>query len=149
MKLQLARNAFANLLGALVPALVALGTVPLVVRGLGEAGYGVYSLVTAIVGYFAVIDMNVTAGSVKFIAGFSARKDSAKVNETICFGIMVYALLGVVGALGLFGGAHSSSPACSACRPRWRPRRSPPAGWRRSDSSSASCRTTCKACRRR
>lgn len=106
MKLHLASNAFANLLGALVPALVALGTVPLVVRGLGEANYGVYSLVTAIVGYFAVIDINVTAGSVKFIAQFSARKDRDKVSETVWFGIMVYAVIGVVGALGLFGGAH-------------------------------------------
>ena len=62
MKLRLASNAMANLLGALVPSLVALATVPLVVRGLGDASYGVYSLVTAIVGYFAVIDINVTAG---------------------------------------------------------------------------------------
>jgi O-antigen/teichoic acid export membrane protein len=106
MKLQLARNAFSNLLGALIPALVALGTVPLVVRGLGDAGYGVYSLVTAIVGYFAVIDINVTAGSVKFIAGFNARKDNDRINQTISFGIMVYALLGALGALGLFCGAH-------------------------------------------
>jgi O-antigen/teichoic acid export membrane protein len=106
MKLQLLRNAFSNLLGALVPALVALGTVPLVVRGLGDASYGVYSLVTAIVGYFAVIDINVTAGSVKFIAGFSARKDLGKISETVVFGIIAYALLGAVGALGLVGGAH-------------------------------------------
>ena len=106
MKLQLASNAFSNLLGALIPALVALGTVPLVVKGLGNAGYGLYSLVTAIVGYFAVIDINVTAGSVKFIAEFNARKDSGKIGETVCFGIMVYALLGALGALGLFFGAH-------------------------------------------
>ena len=106
MKLRLASNAVANLLGALVPSLVALGTVPLVVRGLGDASYGVYSLVTAIVGYFAVIDINVTAGSVKFIAGFSARKEHARIGETVFFGIIVYALLGVVGALGLFGSAH-------------------------------------------
>ena len=50
MNLSLVRNAFSNLLGAVIPALVALGTVPLVVRGLGDASYGVYSLVTAIVG---------------------------------------------------------------------------------------------------
>ena len=106
MKLRLASNAMANLLGALVPSLVALGTVPLVVRGLGDASYGVYSLVTAIVGYFAVIDINVTAGSVKFISGFSARKEHTRIGETVFFGIMVYALLGVVGALGLYGGAH-------------------------------------------
>ena len=61
MNLNLVRNAWSNLLGAAIPALVMLATVPLVVKGLGDASYGVYSLVTAIVGYFAVIDINVTA----------------------------------------------------------------------------------------
>ena len=73
MKLQLARNALFNLLGAAVPAIVALGTVPMVVRGLGDAGYGVYALITSIVGYFAIIDINVTAGSVKHIAAHWAQ----------------------------------------------------------------------------
>ena len=40
MNLSLVRNAFSNLLGAVIPALVALGTVPLVVQGLGDANYG-------------------------------------------------------------------------------------------------------------
>src|SRR5690349_9512831 len=100
--LSLLRNAFANLLGAVIPALVALGTVPLVVKGLGDANYGVYSLITAIVGYFAVIDINVTAGSVKYIAEFNARQDRERINETVFFGLVVYALLGVAGGLGLF-----------------------------------------------
>lgn len=110
MNLSLLRNAFANLLGAVVPALVALGTVPLVVKGLGDANYGVYSLVTAIVGYFAVIDINVTAGSVKYIAAFNAQQASryndACIDETVFFGLCVYALLGLAGAIGLFFGAH-------------------------------------------
>jgi O-antigen/teichoic acid export membrane protein len=106
MNLRLVRNALSNLMGAVVPALVALGTVPLVVKGLGDASYGVYSLITAIVGYFAVIDINVTAGSVKYISQFNARRDNARINETIFFGIMVYALLGVAGGLGLYFGAH-------------------------------------------
>lgn len=114
MNLSLVRNAFSNLLGAVIPALVALGTVPLVVRGLGDASYGVYSLVTAIVGYFAVIDINVTAGSVKYIAEYHARRehggDPAKaqerIDETVFFGLAVYSLLGLVGALGLFFGAR-------------------------------------------
>jgi O-antigen/teichoic acid export membrane protein len=105
MNLRLARNACANLLGALVPAVVALGTVPLVVRGLGQADYGLYSLVTAIVGYFAVIDINVTAGSVKFIAESQARHDAARIAETVSFGLAVYAALGALGAAGLYLGA--------------------------------------------
>jgi len=105
MKLNIVRNAVANLLGALVPAVVALGTVPLVVRELGDASYGVYSLVTAIVGYFAVIDINVTAGSIKYIAGYNASGDQAHIDETVFFGLSVYALLGLAGGIGLFFGA--------------------------------------------
>lgn len=105
MKLSLTRNAVANLLAAAIPALVMLVTVPLVVRGLGEAGYGVYSLVTAIVGYFAVIDINVTAGSVKFIAEHRANDDEDKVAETVSFGLATYLGIGLAGAAGIFLGA--------------------------------------------
>jgi O-antigen/teichoic acid export membrane protein len=106
MDLKLLRNACSNLLGAAIPALVALATVPLVVKGLGEASYGVYSLVTAIVGYFSLIDINVTAGSVKYIAQYSARQDRERISETVCFGLLIYAGLGAAGALGLYVGAH-------------------------------------------
>jgi O-antigen/teichoic acid export membrane protein len=117
MKLQLARNAVANLLGAAIPAVVALGTVPLVVRGLGEAGYGVYALITAIVGYFAIIDINITAGSVKHIAAHwartlhddgaqEARQDAADgIDQTITFGLLVYGALGAVGGVAVFATA--------------------------------------------
>jgi len=104
-ELRLFHNAWSNLLGAAVPALAALATVPLVVAGLGDASYGVYALVTAIVGYFAVIDINVTAGSVKYIAAQHARAEPERVAETLCFGSAVYALIGAVGGLGLFFGA--------------------------------------------
>ncbi len=106
MNLRLARNAWSNLLGAAIPALVMLATVPMVVKGLGDASYGVYSLVTAIVGYFAVIDINVTAGSVKYIAEHNARKDQEGVYETLSFGLATYAIIGVLGALGLLLGAE-------------------------------------------
>ena len=107
MNLRLARNAWSNLLGAAIPALVMLATVPLVVRGLGEAGYGVYSLVTAIVGYFAVIDINVTAGSVKYIAEHNAHRDHGSIAETVSFGVAAYAGIGLLGAAGIFLGARA------------------------------------------
>jgi O-antigen/teichoic acid export membrane protein len=106
MELRLARNASANLLGAAIPAVAALATVPMVVHGLGNAGYGLYALVTAIVGYFALVDINVTAGSVKYIAEFNARGERERVAETVVFGIAIYALLGLAGAAVLLLGAR-------------------------------------------
>lgn len=124
MKLQLLRNAGANLLGAAIPAAVALATVPLVVHGLGDAAYGVYALITAIVGYFAIIDINVTAGSVQHIATHWAHWTQAgqagaqeekpadrqvgaqdSIAQTITFGLLVYSGLGLLGGLALWGSA--------------------------------------------
>jgi len=125
MKLQLVRNAVFNLLGAAIPAAVALGTVPLIVRGLGDAGYGVYALITAIVGYFAIIDINVTAGSVKHIAAHWAQTPQqdpqpdqgpgaripptaeqtaagAGIDQTITLGLLVYGSLGLVGGVAVW-----------------------------------------------
>ena len=113
MNLQLVRNACANLLGAAIPAVVALATVPLILRGLGDAGYGVYALITAIVGYFAIIDINVTAGSVQHIAthwaqgaqqpGTPAAYASARaIDETITFGLLVYGALGTAGGIAVW-----------------------------------------------
>ena len=62
------RGAAFNLLGAAVPAALAVLTVPLVVRYLGQEDYGLLMLVTSIMGYFALIDINITAASTKFVA---------------------------------------------------------------------------------
>ena len=117
MNLRLVRNAWSNLLGAAIPALVMLATVPLVVRALGQDGYGLYALVTAIVGYFAVIDINVTAGSVKYIAEHHAHQHDERIAETLSFGVASYAAIGLVGAVGIFLGAQMLVRAVFAVPP--------------------------------
>lgn len=102
----LARNAFFNLLGAAVPAVLGIVTIPYVVRMLGTDGYGLLTLITAIVGYFAVLDVNLTAGSTKYVAQFHAANDHQRLAQTVCFGLAVYACIGLVGGLGLWLGAN-------------------------------------------
>lgn len=96
------RNSLFNLAGGVLPALIALGTVPFIVRGLGDSGYGVFMLVTSIVGYFALLDINVTAGSVKYVAEFHATGQKDKLNATLSFGLLIYLGIGTVGALILY-----------------------------------------------
>lgn len=99
------RNAFFNFAGGVVPALVTLFTIPLIVRGLGSEGYGLFTLITAIVGYFALIDINVTAGSVKYIAEYAAKDDQPKINQSFSFGLLIYFVIGACGAGGIFFGS--------------------------------------------
>ena len=56
----LLRNSLWHLSGSALPALVALATVPLMIHGLGLEGFGVVTLITSVVGYFGVLDANLS-----------------------------------------------------------------------------------------
>lgn len=105
MSWQLMRNSFANLAGAVLPALVALATIPFIVSRLGEVNYGVLTMVTAIVGYFALIDINVTSASVKYVAQYRATSQLAELYQVVTFGALVYLTIGTVGGVSIFFGA--------------------------------------------
>lgn len=98
----LLRNSLWNLLGAALPALVALATVPLLIRGLGIEGFGIVTVIGAIVGYFGILDLSLSAGAIKYLAEHHARNDPRRFSETFWFGLAFYGLLGLVGGLLLF-----------------------------------------------
>ena len=97
----LARNAAFNLLGAAAPALLSVLTLPYIVGKLGTVDFGLLILVTAIMGYFAMIDISVTAGSTKFVAQYNASGEHHKVHATASFGLVVYLCIGLAGMLGM------------------------------------------------
>lgn len=99
MKFEALRNALANLLGGLIPAAVTLLTLPFIANTLGSDNYGVLTLISAIVGYFAILDINVTAGSVKFVAQHHATGSIRVRNQTITCGLAIYAAIGATGCL--------------------------------------------------
>lgn len=103
--MSITRNAIANMLGGLLPALVMLVTLPFIVRHLGTADYGLLTMVMAITGYFALVDINVTAGSVKFIAEHHARGDDQRSAEVITFGLLFYLTAGLIGGALIYFGA--------------------------------------------
>lgn len=103
--MNIARNALFNFAGGVLPALITLATIPIIVRSLGDAGYGLFTLITAIVGYFALIDINVTAGSVKYIAEYAAKNNRRGIDQTLSFGLLVYFSIGIVGAATIFFGS--------------------------------------------
>ena len=104
--MRLLRNALFNLVGGIVPAVASLLAVPVIVSRLGTDQYGVFALVTTIVGYFAVFDINVTAGSVKYLSEHHARGEHDRANEVMTFGGVIYLGVGVIGGLGIALFAH-------------------------------------------
>lgn len=102
----LIRNSLWNVTGSALPAIAALASVPLLIASLGVEGFGIVTLVSSVIGYFAVLDINLSAGAIKYLAESHAAGDKQRFDETFWFGALFYGLLGMVGGLAIFfGGA--------------------------------------------
>lgn len=102
----LLRNSLWNLSGSAIPMVVALATVPLLIGALGVEGFGIVTLVGSLIGYFGVLDINLSAGSIKYLAEHHAADDRERFAETFWFGTMFYGCLGLLGAFGIFFAAE-------------------------------------------
>ncbi|MCM8611623.1 oligosaccharide flippase family protein [Accumulibacter sp.] len=102
---QALHNAASNFLAGLLPAMVLLVATPVLVHGLGTEGYGLLVLILSVTSYMSMFDINMTAGSVKFIAEYHANRDARRVMQVICFGLVIYTVIAAAGASFLILGA--------------------------------------------
>lgn len=94
-----------NVFGAIVPLAVALVTVPIYVRHIGDARYGVLSIVWVLLGYFGFLDLGLSRAAVNALARLrdAPQGDRARVLVTT---LVLNLSLGLFGSLCLavFGG---------------------------------------------
>jgi O-antigen/teichoic acid export membrane protein len=97
MKARTLKTNFAiNVLGAIVPLVVALVTVPIYVRHIGDARYGVLSIVWVLLGYFGFLDLGLSRAAVNALARLREAPQEARARVLVT--TMVLNL-----GLGLFG----------------------------------------------
>jgi O-antigen/teichoic acid export membrane protein len=97
MTQKFAINSILNFMGAATPALANLIAVPVLINNLGNADYGLLTLVLALVGYFSLLDISATQGSTRFIAEYDSLGQPQQANEVISFGLVIYLAIGLAG----------------------------------------------------
>ncbi|MGZ4959249.1 MAG: oligosaccharide flippase family protein [Methylomonas sp.] len=105
MNHKFAKNSALNFMGAVTPALANLIAVPVLVNYLGTAEYGLLTLILALVGYFALLDINATQGSIRFIAEYDRLGKLRQANEVISFGLVIYLSIGFAGMIFIYAAA--------------------------------------------
>lgn len=93
----LARNSVLNLLGQVLPMIAAVFTIPYIVRGLGENGYGILSVALMVLGYFSIFDLGLGRATVKLVAEHLSPEKIHKVPEIIWTSLALLLLLGCAG----------------------------------------------------
>lgn len=95
----LAGNALLNLLGWVLPLLVALFTMPYIIRKLGTEEFGVLSIAWVLLNYFGILDMGLGRATTKFVADSLMRRETEKVPGLVWTSIGSQAAFGAVGTL--------------------------------------------------
>lgn len=78
-----ARNVVINWTALIAEVAVAFVLTPFIVRSLGLAQYGVWSLLNSLIGYIGLVDLGVRGSVGRFLNAYLARKEHQRVNEVI------------------------------------------------------------------
>ena len=97
----LARNSIINLIGLVVPVVVAFAAVPRLISTLGTDRFGVLNLIWLVIGYFSLFDMGLSRAITKFVAekiesGVVAEKEIPQIVTT---GISIMMFMGIIGTV--------------------------------------------------
>jgi O-antigen/teichoic acid export membrane protein len=93
------RNIFSNWASYLVTALIGFLLSPFVVHSLGNTGYGLWTLVLSLTGYFGLLDLGVRSSVGRFVARYLALHDDEKCNRTLSTAFAILAFGGILALL--------------------------------------------------
>jgi O-antigen/teichoic acid export membrane protein len=90
-------NALVNWGGSLAQLLTAFIMAPLLVRGLGDEAYGIWSLVEQILAYVMIVDFGFGASMVRYVSRFETARDVTNLNRLFNTTLLVFSVAGLVG----------------------------------------------------
>ena len=87
---QLKKGAALNYATIILTNVVGLLLTPFIIKKLGDAEFGLYSLIGAFVGYIAVLDFGLTNTVVRFVAKYRAEKDKKGEENFLASTMLIY-----------------------------------------------------------
>ena len=98
------RNVFSNWAGYLVTAIIGFRLSPFIVHSLGVTGYGVWTLVLSLTGYFGLLDLGIRSSVGRFVARYVALDDDDKTNSVVSTAFSILTAGSILALLATFIG---------------------------------------------
>jgi O-antigen/teichoic acid export membrane protein len=95
----LARNVIWNLIGNGAPMIVAVFSIPILIRSLGKDRFGVLTLAWALIGYASLFDLGLGRALTQLVAKKLGAGEDHEVPTLVWTSLLLMLLLGIVGAL--------------------------------------------------
>ena len=97
----LARNALGNLASQFVPIVIAILTLPMMIRGLGTDRFGIVTLAWMVLGYFSLFDLGLGRALTQAVSERLGRGEGNAVPELVWTALSLMALLGIAGGVSV------------------------------------------------
>jgi len=99
---RLLKNTGLNLIGQIIPGVVALVATPVLIHGLGLERFGVLSLIWVLQTYFGLFDFGLGRAVTKHVAEALGRRESDRVRSIVWTSLALITVLGLVGSFTFF-----------------------------------------------
>ena len=97
------RNMLSNWTSYLVTAVVGFVLAPVVVHSLGNTGYGLWTLVLSMTGYFGLLDLGIRSSVGRFVTRYVALGDDDNVNRTVSTAFLILGCGSILAFLATLG----------------------------------------------
>lgn len=91
----LIRNTFLNLCGYGIPLIVAVFTIPVIIKGLGTDRFGILTLAWVLIGYLGLFDMGLGRALTQLVAEKLGSNQTSDIPSLIWTGICVMGMIGM------------------------------------------------------
>ena len=95
----IAKNTVFNLIGQVLPALIALAAIPLLVKGLGIEQFGILTLAWLVIGYFSLFDFGLGRAITHIVADLLGKNRQIEIPGYVWTALIMLLLLGIMGTL--------------------------------------------------
>lgn len=93
------RNTVLNLLGQVMPLLVATLAIPITVHSLGSERFGILALSWVVLGYFSFFDLGLGRATVRFAARTLQEGNTTRFGQLAITSALIHGVLGLLGAI--------------------------------------------------
>src|SRR5690606_33540080 len=92
---QIKKGAALNYVTIFLTNVVGLLLTPFIIKKLGDAEFGLYTLIGAFVGYISVLDLGLTNTIVRFVAKYRAEKDKKGEENFLATTMIIYFIISI------------------------------------------------------
>jgi len=90
------RNVFSNWGSYIFSLVVNLFLAPFVVRHLGDAGYGLWTLIVSLTGYLGLLDLGVRGAVTRYVAKFHAAEEHREAGRVTHTALLIFTAVGML-----------------------------------------------------